>query len=173
MSAPRCTAWRASSTITCVAPRPTCSSKAELAVLDYTIYQPGTVGTEHIGAAAMAGAVNIMRELCGARWNPNEVMLAHRRPANVEPYRQIFRAPILFDAERNAITFPAALLGQRVAASEPELHRMLTERMQAFEAQFHDEFPERVRRVLRTALLTDRDEQRRHRDTVLDVSPAR
>ena len=33
---------------------------------------------------------------------------------------------------------------------------MLTERMQAFEAQFHDEFPERVRRVLRTALLTDR-----------------
>ena len=33
---------------------------------------------------------------------------------------------------------------------------MLTERLQAFEAQFHDEFPDRVRRALRTALLTDR-----------------
>jgi AraC-like DNA-binding protein len=130
--------------------------EGRLAVLDYTIYQPGTVGTDHIGAGAIAGAVNIMRELCGAGWNPNEVMLAQRRPANVEPFRQFFRAPILFDAERNAVTFPAALLGQRVAGSEPELHRMLTERMREFEAQFHDEFPERVRRVLRTALLTDR-----------------
>jgi AraC-like DNA-binding protein len=130
--------------------------EGQLALLNYTIYQPGTVGTGHIGAGAMAGAVNIMRGLRGAQWTPNEVMLAHRRPANIEPYRQFFRAPILFDAEQNAITFPAALLGQRVAGSEPELHRMLTERMQAFEAQFHDEFPDRVRRVLRTALLTDR-----------------
>ena len=128
----------------------------QLAVFDYTIYQPGTVGTDHVGAAAMAGAVNIMRGLCGTQWTPNEVMLAHRRPANVEPYRQFFRAPILFDAEQNAIAFPAALLRQGVAASEPEVHRMLIERMQALEAQFHDEFPERVRRVLRTALLTDR-----------------
>ena len=43
-----------------------------------------------------------------------------------------------------------------MAVSEPEVHRLLIERMQALEAQFHDEFPERVRRVLRTALLTDR-----------------
>ena len=79
-----------------------------LAVFSYTIYQPGTDGTDQIGDGAIAGAVNIMRELCGSHWNPNEVMLAHRRPADVEPYRQFFRAPILFDAEQNAITFPAS-----------------------------------------------------------------
>jgi AraC-like DNA-binding protein len=130
--------------------------EGQVAFLSYTIYQPGTVGTDHIGAAAMAGAVNIMRGLCGAQWTPSEVMLAQRRPAHIEPYRQFFRAPILFNAEQNAISFPAALLRQHVAESEPEVHRMLTERLQALEAQFHDEFPERVRRALRTALLTDR-----------------
>ena len=82
----------------------------------------------------MAGAVNIMRGLCGAQWTPSEVMLAQRRPAHIEPYRQFFRAPILFNAEQNAISFPAALLRQRVAESEPEVHRMLTERMQASES---------------------------------------
>jgi hypothetical protein len=79
-----------------------------LAEFSYTIYQPGTVGTDQIGDGAIAGAVNIMRKLCGADWVPNEVLLAHRRPADVEPYRQLFRAPILFNAERNAITFPAS-----------------------------------------------------------------
>ena len=128
----------------------------ELAILDYTIYQPGTEATDQIGAGAMAGAVNIMRGLCGADWNPSEVMLAHRRPADVEPYRRIFRAPIRFDAEQNALIFPASWLSHRLAEREPAIRRLLKEKIDALEAQFRHEFPEQVRRVLRIALLTDR-----------------
>ena len=128
----------------------------ELAVFDYTIYQPGTEATDQIGAGAMAGAVNIMRGLCGADWNPSEVMLAHRRPADVEPYRRIFRAPIRFDAEQNAFIFQASWLSHRLAEHEPAIRRLLKEKIDALEAQFRHEFPEQVRRVLRIALLTDR-----------------
>jgi AraC-like DNA-binding protein len=130
--------------------------EGELAILDYTIYQPGTEATDQIGAGAMAGAVNIMRGLCGADWNPSEVMLAHRRPADVEPYRRIFRAPIRFDAEQNALIFPASWLSHRLAEREPAIRRLLKEKIDALEAQFRHEFPEQVRRVLRIALLTDR-----------------
>ena len=128
----------------------------QLAVLDYTIYQPGTEATDQIGAGAMAGTVNIMRELCGADWNPGEVMLAHRRPADIEPYRQFFRAPLFFDAEQNAIIFPTSWLSHRLAEREPAIRRLLKEKIDALEAQFRDEFPEQVRRVLRVALLTNR-----------------
>ena len=128
----------------------------QLAVLDYMIYQPGTEATDQIGDGAMAGAVNIMRGLCGADWSPCEVMLAHRRPAAVEPYRRLFRAPIRFDAEQNALIFPASWLGHRLAEREPAIRRLLKEKIDALEAQFRDQFPEQVRRVLRIALLTDR-----------------
>jgi AraC-like DNA-binding protein len=130
--------------------------EGELAILDYTIYQPGTEATDQIGAAAMAGAVNIMRGLCGADWNPSEVMLAHRRPADVEPYRRIFRAPIRFDAEQNALIFPASWLSHRLVEREPAIRRLLMEKIDALEAQVRDPFPEQVRRILRIALLTDR-----------------
>ena len=130
--------------------------EGELAILDYTIYQPGTEATDQIGAAAIAGAVNIMRGLCGADWNPSEVMLAHRRPADVEPYRRIFRAPIRFDAEQNALIFPASWLSHRLVEREPAIRRLLMKKIDALEAQVRDPFPEQVRRILRIALLTDR-----------------
>ena len=128
----------------------------DLAIFDYTIYQPGTEVTDQIGAGAMAGVVNTMRELCGADWNPSEVMLAHRRPVDVEPYRRLFRAPIRFDAEQNAVIFPTSWLSHRLAEREPAIRRLLKDKIDALEAQFRDEFPEQVRRVLRAALLTDR-----------------
>jgi AraC-like DNA-binding protein len=127
-----------------------------LAVFSYTIYQPGTEGTDQVGDGAIAGAVNIMRQLCGSDWSPNEVMLAHRRPGDVEPYRQFFRTPILFDAEQNAITFPESLLNRQLSEREPVIRRLLKEKIDALEAQFHHDFPEQVRRILRSALLTDK-----------------
>ena len=127
-----------------------------LAVFSYTIYQPGTEGTDQVGDGAIAGAVNVMRELCGSHWTPNEVLLAHRRPADVEPYRQFFRAPILFDAEQNAITFPASLLTRQLSEREPVIRQLLKDKIDALEAQFHHDFPEQVRRILRSALLTDK-----------------
>jgi AraC-like DNA-binding protein len=130
----------------------------EIALFDYMIYQPGTEATDQVGAGAMAGAVNIMRALCGAEWNPREVMLAHRRPTDAAPYRRIFRAPIRFDAEQNALVFQAAWLSHPLADREPAILRLLQEKIHALDAQFHEEFPEQVRRVLRIALLTERNQ---------------
>jgi AraC-like DNA-binding protein len=62
--------------------------------------------------------------------------------------------PLHFDAERNAITFPATWLKHPLTDADPELSRLLQRQIDALEAEHPDSFPEQVRRVLRTALLT-------------------
>jgi AraC-like DNA-binding protein len=97
---------------------------------------------------------NIMRSLCGPDWKPIETMFAHRKPEDVRPFRQFFQAPLRFDAERNALVFSSAWLNRRLPAADPELRQLLQKQIDALDARLHDDFPEQVRSVLRSALLT-------------------
>ncbi len=126
----------------------------QLAYFGYQIVQPGTKGTDQVADGALAAMLNIMQSLCGPDWKPSQVTLAHRKPANVEPFRQFFRAPLLFDAEQNALVFLAEWLTYRLPVDDPELRRQLTEQIRVLEARHRDSFPEQVRSVLRAALLT-------------------
>jgi AraC-like DNA-binding protein len=126
------------------------------ATLSYEITQADAEATDQIGDAAAATMYNIMIELCGPKWNPLEVRLAHRRPDDVAPFRNFFQAPLRFDAEKNALVFFADSLHRPLPEAEPELRRLLATQMAALDRQHMDQFPEQVRSILRTALLTDR-----------------
>jgi AraC-like DNA-binding protein len=128
----------------------------QLAYFGYQFDQPGTKGADQVGDGALAVMLNIMQSLCGPGWKSSQVTLAHRKPDNVEPFRQFFRAPLLFDAEQNALVFLAEWLTYRLPVDDPELRRQLTEQIKALGARHRDSFPEQVRSVLRAALLTDR-----------------
>ena len=71
--------------------------------LAYVIYHPGTQGAAHIYDAALAILTGIMRQLRGRSWSPTAVLLPRARPANLAPYRAVFRAPLRFDAAIAAI----------------------------------------------------------------------
>ena len=124
------------------------------AFLGYEIHQPGVEATDQAGDGAMAMFFNVMRKLCGPEWKLVEVWFAHRRPEDVEPYRRFFGAPLRFDAEQYAIVFSAAWLSHRLPDDDPELRRLLREQIDAIEARHQEDFPEQVRSVLRTALVT-------------------
>jgi AraC-like DNA-binding protein len=126
----------------------------DLAILDYTIYQPGLQAVEQTGDGAVALMVNILRELCGPDFVPTEIRLAHSAPRDPGPYRKFFRAPIRFDAKHYAVVFRASWLDHRIATDAPELLRMLQARVDELEADDRQAFPDLVRRVLRPALLT-------------------
>ena len=126
----------------------------DFAILGYEIHQPGVEATDQAGDGAMAMFCNIMRKLCGPEWKPVEVWFAHRRPEDVGPYRRFFGAPLRFDAEQYAIVFPTTWLSYRLPDDDPELRRHLREQIDAIEARYQENFPEQVRSVLRTALLT-------------------
>ncbi|MBK8889914.1 MAG: AraC family transcriptional regulator [Dechloromonas sp.] len=74
--------------------------------------------TDQTGDGAVAAMFNILRALCGADWKPVEVLFAHRRPDDVRPFQQFFRAPLRFDAEHDGVVFPADWLQRPLAGAD-------------------------------------------------------
>jgi len=127
----------------------------QVALLTYDIHEASAPANDQVADGALAVIVNVMRELCGADWNPAQVMLAHRKPADARAFGAFFRAPVLFDADRNAVAFHADWLHRALPSGDEELRRLLGEKIAALEVEYGEAFPEQVRAVLRTALLTD------------------
>lgn len=98
--------------------------------LGYVVFHPNldNLGPAHDYAAA--AGVSLIRQLCGQDWNPGEVLLPRRRPANPRPYQAFFRCPLQFDAELCELRFPTGALNQgllptagkrQVVATPPDL----------------------------------------------------
>ena len=78
-------------------------------------------GVAHVADLTMVACFNIMRGLCGGGWRAVEVSLARRAPGDIRPYARLFGVAPRFDAERNALVFPASWLKRPVcpAGSPP------------------------------------------------------
>ncbi len=126
--------------------------KGDTALFSYEVYQPETESTDQIADGALACAVNALRALLGPDWAPREVLLPRAAPADPEPFRRHFRAPVRFDQELAALVFPAACLAARIIGADPLLRAMLAERIGELKgAHFTDD----LRRLLRTRLAQD------------------
>jgi AraC-like DNA-binding protein len=132
----------------------TLAADGDLATLGYEVYEPRAEATDQVADGALALMCNLMRSLCGPRWKPVEVRFAHRRPDDLRPYRRFFKAPLSFDTEQNALAFRADWLHRRLPVRNPELRRLVQQQIDALDVRHPDDFPEQVRSVLRTALVT-------------------
>jgi AraC-like DNA-binding protein len=124
------------------------------AMLTFDVYQPNVDAVDQTCDGAVAMMLNIMRGLCGPGWRPSEVRFGHRRPQDVRPFRRFFAVPLRFDAEQNGLVFAADWLQFKLPDPDADLRRMLQKQVDALQFAHADEFPEQVRSVLRTALLT-------------------
>jgi len=84
----------------------------------YAIYDPHARSTRQLYDAAIAVAMNMMREVCGEGFSPSEVFLPHTVPVDVAPYRQFFRAPLRFNAEFCALRFPESVLNRPIEGAD-------------------------------------------------------
>jgi len=132
---------------------PTLHIKDGVAWLGYAIQQPGAEATDQIYDLAIAVACNIMRGLCGEKWNPTEVLLSRRSPRDLAPYRRFFRAPMHFNADQSALTFPSRWMNRTLASADPLLHRHLENEALALHAMRNPDIVEDLRRALRKLLL--------------------
>ena len=131
---------------------PSLTIRADTAVFSFAIYQPHVESADQISAGAMAVTVNALRTLDGSDWNPTEVLLPRVVPADREPYRRHFRAPVRFNQEAAALIFPARDLDRRIAGADPLLRAMLEERIRQLKGGPGSEFSDEIRRLLRTRL---------------------
>jgi AraC-like DNA-binding protein len=131
---------------------PSLEVEDDTVVFGYAVYQPETESADQITDAAMACAVNAIRALLGNDWAPTEVLLPRAKPADAEPYRRHFRAPIRFDQEIAALVFPSRCLELRIAGADPLLRAMVEERIEQIKGAQGSDFSDDIRRLLRMRL---------------------
>jgi AraC-like DNA-binding protein len=122
--------------------------------LGYVIHQARVEATDTIYDISIAIGCGIMRSLCGASWNPAEVLFSRRPPADLRPYRQFYRAPLQFDMDRNAIVFPSHWMNHRVPGADTLLHRHLEREADQLHMLRQANLTSDTRRLLRTSIMT-------------------
>jgi AraC-like DNA-binding protein len=95
-------------------------------------------GSEQIGDGVLAGLCSLMRVLCGADWVPNQVHFAHPAPADLAPFRNHFRCPLVFSDNEYALSFPARYLSRQISDVEPGLLQVVVRQVE------NDLFPPEV-----------------------------
>jgi AraC-like DNA-binding protein len=122
------------------------------AFLGYTATEPEAEGVEHIADVGQAVTAQLLRQWCGPGWRPQEVRLARRRPPEPSRYREVFRCPVSFNAERSEVCFDAQCLrwpyGHPPAPPSAEFEQQRAELL----ALNRLPLPETVRRLLHEAL---------------------
>ncbi|WP_114943644.1 AraC family transcriptional regulator [Microvirga calopogonii] len=127
-----------------------------MALLTFSIYQPEAESADQISDGSLAVAVNALRTLRGADWNPAEVLLPRAAPADQEPYRRHFRSPVRFNQESATLVFPAHDLDHRIDGADPMVREVLEERIRQMKLAQGREFSDDIRRLLRTRLTSAR-----------------
>lgn len=87
-------------------------------ILGYDISVGNIEGAEQVLECALAVAHNLMKDLCGAHWNPLEVHFRHGKPPSTEAYRHFFQAPVRFNADDNALIFRTTCLNDKVVGAD-------------------------------------------------------
>jgi AraC-like DNA-binding protein len=128
----------------------------DTALFTFSVYQAKVESVEQILDGSIAVSVNAMRALCGSEWSPSEVLLPRAAPADLEPYRRHFRAPVRFNEEVAALVFPARDLERRIPRADALLRAMLEEQIKKLKGPSHSEFSDDLRRLLRARITSTR-----------------
>ena len=73
----------------------------------------------------MAIMVNTLRMMVGSQWAPQEVQFAHPEPEDTSEHHRIFRAPVLFGCETNALVIELSFAERKVPAADPQLYQIM------------------------------------------------
>jgi AraC-like DNA-binding protein len=130
----------------------TLATTASRTLLGYAIHLPGVEAADQIYDLSIATACNIMRALCGAKWNPTEVLLMRRPPLDLTPYRRFFLAPLRFNADESAVVFQTRWLSHKLPSADPMLQHHLEMEADALHAHQDSDLIGDLHRLLRQCL---------------------
>jgi len=131
----------------------TVTQERGLALFAYSFNYPSIQGAGFISDAAMGLAISCLRAFCGPSWSPLEVRFARPVPGKPGDWKRNVQAPVCFGAERNLIVFSARWLSQPVERADPDLRRLLLDKIAELEAQGTADSPTRIGAIIRASLL--------------------
>jgi AraC-like DNA-binding protein len=125
--------------------------------LSYAVCTPNVPSVWLANETSMMVGLRMMKSLCGDNWRPVEVRLAHSRPTDLGTYRDLFGAPVRFDAPLTMLVFERRWLDAPVVGADPVLLAVL-DAMAAAAPGLPALLSDQVRRVLRGGVLCGRDD---------------
>jgi AraC-like DNA-binding protein len=123
-----------------------------MAQLGYQVVEAGAEGITLIHDIAILMSCKVMRALCGENWNPDQVLLSRPRPDTLREYQRLLRAPVQFDANTNAIVFPAHWLQHKPLSANALLHRHLQQQADSLRADYPNRWSFMLRILLEQRL---------------------
>jgi AraC-like DNA-binding protein len=124
-----------------------------LALFVYAFQYPEIRGVRFITDAGMGLAIAILRVLCGPAWSPVEVRFTRPMPSDPRAWKRNIQAPVYFGAEQDLIVFSERWLDQAIERADPDLRRLLLDKVAELEAHGSVDFPARVSATIRASLL--------------------
>ena len=96
--------------------------------------------------------ISLLQHLAGQQWAPLSVHLKRAEPVDPRPYRQLFRCPVVFNADFTGFVFRKQLLSQPVANADQQLFRILHQYLTQLEARTPSDFGSLVRETVALSL---------------------
>ena len=127
--------------------------EADYTRLSFHVHQPGVSAIGQIYDMSAAIMCNTMHSLCGDDWKATQICLVRRKPVDLNPYKQHFRAPLIFDSEICGIVFPSYYLKRTPPAADELLHHHLELEAEALHQVQHHEIAEMLPAILQKGLL--------------------
>ena len=69
--------------------------------------------------------INALRMMVGSQWAPQEVHFAHEPPEQTSEHHRIFRCPVLFGCETNALVIELSFAERAVPAADQKLYLIM------------------------------------------------
>lgn len=136
--------------ILCGAAVVTFERDGDRATIGYRRDESGPPHAYHAAECAIAGYVIMARQLVGIDWTPIETTFTHPAPKSTSEHRRIFRSPVRFGADINAVVLEASLLDRPAKAPDPRLRALLDAVLESLLAKLPQRasFAEHVQRHL-------------------------
>lgn len=119
-----------------------------VASVKYANVAPLLKGAQHVTDCALAQMFGALKRYCGVKFQPEEIRLPRRPPADLAMYRTHFgAAKLVFNADEAAVDFPAARLAESNPDANPALYRFL-KKLVADNPKAQEPLLARVRRTI-------------------------
>lgn len=128
------------------------SDNGQLAQLSFTVHEKAERTRQQYDLALGIGN-NLLKMLCGHRWQPQRFFFPHTEPNDLKPFKAVFKAPMHFNQEVAALLFDAELLDIRFEQSDGRRFEILKSHVVSQLDTTSVDLHENVRRVLRKSMM--------------------
>lgn len=95
----------------------------ELMLINVTENSP-SAHMYHRDTGALAVLVRMCRFICGSKWNPVRISVAHPAPHDVSYFFSYFRCPVEFNTEKNTLYIDREQAGERITGANEYLAQL-------------------------------------------------